>query len=69
MKRQALTAFVVMVVSLVLLGVVGDRVVAAQDTGPGKYTVKVPGGLAFSEFKGYRAGRPSPSVIVKRCSP
>ena len=53
MKRQALTAFVVMVVSLVLLGVVGDRVVAAQDTGPGKYTVKVPGGLAFSEFKGY----------------
>src|SRR5260370_8135248 len=35
---------------LVLLSVVG-LVLAAQD----KYTVKVPGGLAFSEFRGYEA--------------
>src|SRR6185312_17208818 len=29
----------------------GGRVVSAQD----KYTLKVPGGLAFSEFRGYEA--------------
>ena len=33
------------------LVVVGGRVISAQD----KYTVKVPGGLAFSEFRGYEA--------------
>jgi hypothetical protein len=27
----------------------------AQDTGQGKYAVSVPGGLAFSEFRGYEA--------------
>lgn len=32
-----------------LLAILGDIVLAAQD----KYTVRVPGGLAFSEFKGY----------------
>ena len=25
------------------------------ESGPAKYTVKVPGGLAFSEFKGYES--------------
>ena len=35
----------------VWLAVVGGLAIAAQD----KYTVKVPGGLAFSEFKGYEA--------------
>ena len=34
-----------------VLAVVGRRAISAQD----KYTVKVPGGLAFSEFKGYEA--------------
>ncbi len=34
-----------------VLAAVGGRVISAQD----KYTVKVPGGLAFSEFKGYEA--------------
>ena len=33
----------------VLLAVLGNIAVAAQD----KYTVKVPGGLSFSDFKGY----------------
>src|SRR5580692_12171379 len=32
-----------------VLAVVGGWAMAAQD----KYTVKVPGGLAFSEFRGY----------------
>jgi hypothetical protein len=35
----------------VWLAVVGSLVISAQD----KYTVKVPGGLAFSEFRGYEA--------------
>jgi hypothetical protein len=34
---------------------VGGFAISAQDTGQGKYTVRVPGGLAFSEFKGYEA--------------
>ena len=34
-----------------VLAVVGCRGMSAQD----KYTVKVPGGLAFSEFRGYEA--------------
>jgi hypothetical protein len=33
------------------IAVVGDWAFAAQD----KYTVKVPNGLAFSEFRGYEA--------------
>ena len=52
MKRNVLAAVAVMGVSLVVLGVVG---VTAQDTGQRKYTVQVPGGLAFSEFRGYEA--------------
>ena len=35
----------------VVLAVLGGVAISAQD----KYTVKVPGGLAFSEFKGYEA--------------
>jgi hypothetical protein len=34
-----------------VLAVVGGRAISAQD----KYTVEVPGGLAFSEFRGYEA--------------
>jgi hypothetical protein len=33
----------------VLLAILGNMALAAQD----KYAVQVPGGLAFSEFKGY----------------
>ena len=36
-------------IATVWLAVLGGRAFSAQD----KYTVKVPGGLAFSEFKGY----------------
>ena len=39
----------------VWLAVLGGLTISAQDSGQNKYTVKVPGGLAFSEFKGYEA--------------
>ena len=42
MRRARLTA---------IMALVGCLAVLAQD----KYTVKVPGGLAFSEFRGYEA--------------
>ena len=40
-------------------------VLAAQD----KYTVKVPGGLALSEFRGYEEWQTISSVATKRQSP
>jgi len=55
MKRNSLAAAFAMAVSLLVLGIASGRAVKAQDTGPGKYTVQVPGGLAFSEFRGYEA--------------
>ena len=45
-KRMLTIAIIVGV-----LAIVGGRAISAQD----KYTVKVPGGLAFSEFRGYEA--------------
>ena len=41
--------FWLMVIIVVTLAVLGGRAISAQD----KYTVQVPGGLAFSEFRGY----------------
>jgi hypothetical protein len=38
-----------MVIIAVILAALGGRAISSQD----KYTVKVPGGLAFSEFRGY----------------
>src|SRR3989442_2999074 len=46
MKRKSIPAVVIIAVSL---AVSGSMARAAQD----KYTVKVPNGLAFSEFRGY----------------
>src|SRR5262245_41535551 len=37
------------------LALLGGLAISAQDSGQDKYAVKVPGGLAFSEFKGYEA--------------
>ena len=48
----------------VWLGVLGGLALSAQD----KYSVKVPGGLAFSEFRDTKDGRPSPSVGTKEWS-
>jgi hypothetical protein len=39
----------------VVLAALGGRVLTAQDAGEAKYAVQVPGGLAFSEFRGYEA--------------
>jgi hypothetical protein len=52
MKSKHIPAVVTMAVVLVVLG---GRAVIAQDAGQTKYTVKVPGGLAFSEFQGYES--------------
>ena len=46
MKKTKITAIAVIAV---LLAVLGGIAIAQQD----KYTLKVPGGLAFSEFRGY----------------
>jgi hypothetical protein len=46
MTRIASSLIVILAVAL---GVFGGRAISAQD----KYTVKVPDGLAFSEFRGY----------------
>ncbi len=57
MKRKRIPAALMVVVSLAVsvLAVLGVRAVTAQDTGQAKYNVRVPNGLAFSEFKGYEA--------------
>jgi len=41
--------FAVMVAIALVLAIYGGRTISAQD----KYNVRVPGGLAFSEFRGY----------------
>jgi hypothetical protein len=41
-------------IAAVWLAILGGLAISAQD----KYTVKVPGGLAFSEFRGYEAWEP-----------
>jgi hypothetical protein len=43
------TPFSAMVIVVVLLAVLGSMALAAQD----RFTLKVPNGLAFSEFRGY----------------
>jgi len=42
--------FSVIVIIAVVVAVFGGRAISAQD----KYTVQVPNGLAFSEFRGYK---------------
>ena len=55
MKTKRVSSVVIMVVLLAVsvLAVVGVRLVAAQDAGQAKYSVRVPNGLAFSEFRGF----------------
>jgi hypothetical protein len=57
MKSKRILAVVILVVSLAVsvLAILGGRVTSAQDTGQAKYTVRVPNGLAFSEFRGYES--------------
>jgi len=49
-KSKSIPAIVIIVVALSALG---GRSIIAQDSSQDKYTVKVPDGLAFSEFRGY----------------
>src|SRR5207253_8131422 len=55
MKSGRTPAVVIVVVSLAVsvFAVLGGAAIYAQDTGQAKYTVRVPNGLAFSEFRGY----------------
>ena len=54
MKRRRIPTRVIVVgVVAVVLAALGGSVITAQDTSDDKYTVQVPGGLAFSEFRGY----------------
>lgn len=43
--------FCLIVIVAVVLAALADKAISAQD----KYTVQVPGGLAFSEFRGYES--------------
>jgi hypothetical protein len=55
MKSARIPAVLIVGASLAVswLAGVGVRAVTAQDTAQAKYTVRVPNGLAFSEFRGY----------------
>ena len=55
MKRKRVPAAVIVVVLLAVsvLAVLGGGAISAQDAGEAKYAVRVPNGLAFSEFRGY----------------
>jgi Cytochrome P460 len=57
MKSKMIPAVVMVVVSLAVsvLGVLGGGAISAQDAGQAKYTVRVPNGLALSEFRGYES--------------
>jgi hypothetical protein len=51
MHRNMMT----MGIAAVWFAALGGFAISAQDTAQAKYSVRVPGGLAFSEFKGYEA--------------
>lgn len=51
MTRIAFSAIVIVAVVLIVFG---GRAISAQD----KYTVQVPNGLSFSEFRGYEDWQP-----------
>ena len=57
MKSKRVPGAVVVVISLTVavLAVLGGGATSAQDAGQDKYTVRVPNGLAFSEFRGYES--------------
>jgi Cytochrome P460 len=65
MKSKSIQAVVIVVLSLAVsvLAVLGGRAISAQDTAQAKYAVRVPNGLAFSEFRGYEGWQ---TVAVSR---
>jgi hypothetical protein len=52
----------VILIIAVVLAIFGGRAISAQD----KYTLQVPNGLAFSEFRGYEGWQAAPSVTPER---
>jgi Cytochrome P460 len=54
-KRNSAVVIVMVALAASVLAFLGVRAVTAQDTGQAKYNVRVPNGLAFSEFKGYES--------------
>ena len=57
MNKRRIPPLAVVVASLGVwaLAVLGGTALYAQDTGQAKYGVRVPNGLAFSEFRGYES--------------
>ena len=54
------------IISAVILGILAaGAAISAQD----RYSLKVPGGLAFPSSRDTRPGRPSLSVTTEICSP
>jgi Cytochrome P460 len=51
-KRTPAVLIIVILLAVSVLAVLGGAI-SAQDAGQAKYTVRVPNGLAFSEFRGY----------------
>src|SRR5436853_6357493 len=64
-SNRRIPAVVIVVVSLAVsvLAGLGGGAISAQGTAQAKYTVRVPNGLAFSEFRGYEAWR---TVTISR---
>src|SRR4030095_2949514 len=56
-KRIRPVGIVAISLAVSMLAVLGDRAIYAQDAGQAKFTVRVPIGLACSEFKGYESGQ------------
>ena len=54
-KRLRVAGIAAFALAMTALAVMGGGAVSAQDTGQAKYNVRVPNGLAFSEFKGYES--------------
>ena len=54
-NQDRVVVMIVIALAVSGLAVVGGRAVFAQDAGQAKYAVRVPNGLAFSEFKGYES--------------
>ena len=54
-RKVAAVASVVASLAVSVLAVAGGRAVSAQDAGQAKYTVRVPNGLEFAEFRGYES--------------
>jgi hypothetical protein len=57
-------SMVTIAIVTVLLAVLGGVAISAQD----KYTLQLPNGIAFSDFRGYEHWRLSPLARPKTCS-